>query len=71
MSDRHAVAAPSLPLWRRLRRWLRSSEGTARAHSMGLDSARMDLGYEAAYAPTSAEQSSAPSSRFEEDRPVN
>ena len=70
MSDRHTLAVLPLPLWRRLRRWLGTPKGAARSRSMGLDSARMDLGYEAAYAPTSAEQSSAPSSRFEEDRPA-
>lgn len=70
MSDRHAFATTPLPLWRRLRRWLGTSKGAARSRSTGLDSARMDLGYEAAYAPASAEQSPAPSSRFEEDRPA-
>lgn len=69
MSDRLMLHTPSMPLWGRLSRWLGSSNGTGRSRSNGIDSARLDLGYEAAYAPALTENSGAPS-RFEEDRPV-
>lgn len=51
MSDKHAPAADtSPPLWRRLQRMLRS-DGHAASGPVETDTARMDLGYEAAYAP--------------------
>jgi hypothetical protein len=71
MSDRHFLTDTPLPLWRRLRRWLGSTTGAARSRSSGLDSARMDLGYEAAYAPAATDSSFAPSSRFEDERPAH
>jgi hypothetical protein len=50
MSDKHAPAADSsLPLWRRLHTLLRS-DGSRDPGQRETDSARMDLGYEAAYA---------------------
>jgi hypothetical protein len=69
MSDRHTLHTPQLPLLRRLGRWLGASNGAGRSGSDGADSARMDLGYEAAYAPAMAD-SAGPPSRFEEDRPA-
>ncbi|MEY2873166.1 MAG: hypothetical protein RLZZ373_537 [Pseudomonadota bacterium] len=69
MPDRLTLHTPSMPLWRRLSRWLGSSTGAGRSRANGADSARMDLGYEAAYAPIHGDKGSAPS-RFEEDRPA-
>lgn len=66
MSDQQTPGTPPMPLLRRLTRWLGSGKGGTRAGSSGIDSARMDLGYEAAYAPRQNDRSSAPS-RFEED----
>jgi hypothetical protein len=68
MSERQTLHTPQLPLLRRLGRWLGASHSTGHAGSNTGDSARMDLGYEAAYAPALTENAGAPS-RFEEDRP--
>jgi len=65
MSDHQTPGTPPMPLLRRLTRWLDTGKG-ARVGSNGIDSARMDLGYEAAYAPRQTDRSAAPS-RFEED----
>lgn len=67
MSDRHTPHRLPMPLWLRLSRWLGVSHSAGRNGSG--DSARMDLGYEAAYAPVLTERSWAPS-RFEDDRSV-
>lgn len=67
MADRHLPHPAHTPLWRRLSRWLGAANRTGRARSSGLDSARLDLGYEAAYAPALADSVGAPS-RFEDDR---
>jgi hypothetical protein len=69
MSERQTLHTPKLPLLRRLGRWLGTSNSAGRPGSSGIDSARMDLGYEAAYAPSLTENAGAPS-RFEEDRPA-
>ena len=69
MTDRNALKAPSLPLLRRLHRWWGQPNNAARRSSIGLDSTRMDLGYEAAYAPPESDRS-APTSRFDEERPT-
>jgi hypothetical protein len=69
MSERHTLHMPQLPLLYRLSRWLNASNGAGRSHPNGVDSARLDLGYEAAYAPALTENAGAPS-RFEEDRPA-
>lgn len=66
MSDHQTPGTPPMPLLRRLTRWLGSDKDSGRAGSNGIDSARMDLGYEAAYAPRQTDRSAAPS-RFEED----
>jgi hypothetical protein len=51
MSDKHTPAADSsLPLWRRLHTLLRSEGSRDQDGPRETDSARMDLGYEAAYA---------------------
>lgn len=51
MSDKHTPAADSsLPLWRRLHTMLRSEGSRDQDGPRETDSARMDLGYEAAYA---------------------
>ena len=51
MSDKHTPAADSsLPLWRRLHTMLRSEGARDQDGPRETDSARMDLGYEAAYA---------------------
>jgi hypothetical protein len=68
MSERQTLHTPQLPLLRRLGRWLGTSHSTGHSGSSTGDSARMDLGYEAAYAPALTENAGAPS-RFEEDRP--
>ena len=50
MSDKHTPAADSsLPLWRRLHTLLRSEGSRDQDGPRETDSARMDLGYEAAY----------------------
>ena len=67
MTDHLMHPALHLPLWRRLGRWLGASSSARRAHAMGGDTARMDLGYEAAYAPVKAD-TSGPPSRFEDER---
>jgi hypothetical protein len=69
MSERHTLHSPQLPLLHRLSRWLGAANGTGRSRSNGVDSTRLDLGYEAAYAPALTENAGAPS-RFEEDRPA-
>ena len=66
MSDHQTPGTPPMPLLRRLTRWLGSDKDSGRAGSNGIDSARMDLCYEAAYAPRQSDRSAAPS-RFEED----
>lgn len=66
MSERHSLHTPQLPLLRRLGRWLGASNGAGRSGPDGADSARLDLGYEAAYAPALTGNAGAPS-RFEED----
>ena len=68
MSERQTLHTPQLPLLRRLGRWLGAAHSTGQAGTSAMDSARMDLGYEAAYAPALMENAGAPS-RFEEDRP--
>lgn len=68
MSERQTLHTPQLPLLRRLGRWLGVSHSAGHSGSHCVDSARMDLGYEAAYAPALSENAGAPS-RFEEDRP--
>lgn len=51
MADKHTPAADSsLPLWRRLHTLLRSEGARDQDGPRETDSARMDLGYEAAYA---------------------
>lgn len=70
MSDRLSLHTPPMHLWRRLSRWLEPSKGAGRSRSNGVDSARMDLGYEAAYAPTLTENAGSPA-RVEEDRPTS
>jgi hypothetical protein len=50
MSDKKTCEDTSLPLWRRLHRLMRSNAASADPFA-GIDTARMDLGYEAAYAP--------------------
>lgn len=70
MPDRNALKAMPLPLLRRLHRWLGQPNSASRRSSIGLDSARMDLGYEAAYTPPQPEGSATPS-RFDEERPTN
>ncbi|SIR45174.1 hypothetical protein SAMN05421778_110101 [Sphaerotilus natans] len=51
MADKHTPAADSsLPLWRRLHTLLRSEDARDQDGPRETDSARMDLGYEAAYA---------------------
>lgn len=59
MSDKHTPAADSsLPLWRRLHTMLRSEGSRDQDSPRETDSARMDLGYEAAYAlPAGSERS--------------
>ena len=59
MSDKHTPAADSsLPLWRRLHTMLRSEGSRDQDGPRETDSARMDLGYEAAYAlPAGSERS--------------
>lgn len=59
MSDKHTPAADSsLPLWRRLHTMLRSEGARDQDGPRETDSARMDLGYEAAYAlPAGSERS--------------
>lgn len=59
MSDKHTPAADSsLPLWRRLHTMLRSEGSRDQDGPRETDSARMDLGYEAAYAlPARSERS--------------
>ena len=70
MTERNALKAPSLSLLRRLHRWLGPSNSAAQRNSIGLDSTRMDLGYEAAYAPRQPDGSAVPS-RFDEERPAS
>ena len=67
MTDHLMHPALHMPLLRRLGRWLGASPSVGRARSSGGDTARMDLGYEAAYAPVKSDISGPPS-RFEEDR---
>jgi hypothetical protein len=50
MSDKQTVEDTTVPLWRRLRRLIRSDTVHADPFA-GIDTAGMDLGYEAAYAP--------------------
>ncbi len=70
MSERHTLHTPQIPLLRRLSRWLGAPRNAGRPRSSGADSARLDLGYEAAYAPALTENAGAPS-RFEEDHPAS
>ncbi len=67
MTDRLMHPALHMPLWRRLGRWLGTSPSMGRARSSGGDTARMDLGYEAAYTPVKSDIGGPPS-RFEDDR---
>jgi hypothetical protein len=68
MSERPTLHTPQLPLLRRLGRWLGASHRNGRDGTDTVDSARMDLGYEAAYPQALTDNAGAPS-RFEEDRP--
>lgn len=67
MADRQTPHSSPTPLWRRLGRWLGAGQRQGRVRTGSVDSARLDLGYEAAYAPALAERVGAPS-RFEDDR---
>lgn len=53
MSDKQTCEDTTVPLWRRLRRLIRSDTVHADPFA-GPDTAGMDLGYEAAYAPCPA-----------------
>jgi len=66
MSDHQTHGTPPMPLLRRLTRWLDTEQGSGHARSNGIDSARMDVGYEAAYTPRPTDRSAA-QSPFGED----
>lgn len=68
MSAHSSQDDSTLPLWRRLRHWVGHSTPTRRDPS-NVDSASLDLGYEAAYPGHSAPESAwAHSTHFEDDR---
>jgi hypothetical protein len=70
MSDHQTPGTPPMPLLRRLTRWLDTGKGSGHARSNGIDSARMDLGYEAAYTPRQTDRSAAQSPSGEDRSPT-
>jgi hypothetical protein len=69
MADHHTSHPAPIPMWLRLSRWLGTAgRAGGSTRSSGLDSTRLDLGYEAAYAPTLTERIGG-GARFEDDHP--